>query len=307
MPGSIWTQKETEKLIQERNKSNGDDVAFSRRYRCNRTVHAIRAKVKYLRDGGLINKRVIETPTPNILFFDIETLPIICYTWGIWEQNVLLENIIKDWCVLSWSANWEGDERIFGDILAPKEAMARNDERLLGGMWKLLDRADIVVSQNGKRFDHKKLNARFIHYKNTPPAPYRIIDTLAVAKSVAGFTSNKLDWLAQETGVETRKSETGMELWRKCDAGDSESLAKMLEYNLGDVLELKQVYTELRPWIVNHPNINMYMDVPSNACPVCGGGLVDIGRYPTQNRKARSVRCCDCGWVGRVYAVKLEA
>lgn len=290
-----WTGEEVEKLktAYETRPKGQSDIDFARGYDCGRTVAAIRIKVA---DWS----REAAPPEPNILFFDIETLPIIAYTWTIWEANILTENIIKDWCVLSWAANWEGEERIFGDVLTAQEAIDRNDERLIGGMWKLLEKADIVVSQNGRKFDHKKLNARFIHHKMTPPTPYKTIDTLAAARNVAGFTSNKLDWLAQETGIKRRKDDTNMELWRDCDAGNKESLKRMLDYNLGDVEELKQLYRELRPWIPGHPDINMYAPEPEDNCPVCGGHLTIAGRYPTNQRKYNAFRCEDCGCTGRM-------
>lgn len=42
---------------------------------------------------------------PKILLLDIETSPLLSYTWGIWQQDVPLNMIEKDWGVLSWSAN----------------------------------------------------------------------------------------------------------------------------------------------------------------------------------------------------------
>jgi len=40
---------------------------------------------------------------PKILLFDIETAPILAYTWDIWDQNIALNQIKQDWFVLSWS------------------------------------------------------------------------------------------------------------------------------------------------------------------------------------------------------------
>jgi hypothetical protein len=40
-------------------------------------------------------------------------------------------------------------------------------------MWKLLDRADVVVGHNADKFDVRKGNARFIAHGLPPPPPYR--------------------------------------------------------------------------------------------------------------------------------------
>ena len=289
-----WTDEElrTLKVAYNTRPENQTDKEFAVGYAptTKRSVEAVRIMVAKIGERR-------EPEAPKILYFDIETLPIEAYVWDTFQVNIPAEAIKRDWCVLSWAAQWEGGE-VFGDILTPQEAVSRSDQRLLGGLWKLLERADIVISQNGKRFDHKKVNARFIHHKMPPPTPYKVVDTYLAAKSVASFTKNKLDWLAQETGVARRKDETGMELWIRCDNGDSEALAAILHYNFGDVEELRDIYHELRPWIPGHPNVNMYAAEPAEACPVCGGEIVKAGNIPTNKRKRKAFRCVDCGCTG---------
>ena len=92
---------------------------------------------------------------PKVLFFDIETAPILAYSWGIWDQNIGLNQIKEDWFILSWSAKWLGDDKIM--YMDQRNARrVNNDKKLLKAVWKLLDDADIVVTQNGKSFDQKK-------------------------------------------------------------------------------------------------------------------------------------------------------
>lgn len=296
MNNRTWTASELDALKTAYDKRPlGQTTAdFARQHSkmIGRTYNSVRIMASQVGEA-----RVAAPDEPNILYFDIETLPIIAYTWKTWDTNISNEQIIKDWCVLSWAAMWEGGE-VFGDVLTAKEAQTRSDQRLVGGMWKLLERADIVISQNGRKFDHKKLNARFIRHNMQPPTPYRTIDTLVAARNVAGFTSNKLDWLARETGVSRRKDDTDMQLWIDCDRGDTEALRRMLAYNMGDVEELREIYQELRPWIPGHPNVNMYAAEPAESCPVCGGEIVKAGRIPTNKRKRRAFRCVDCGCTG---------
>src|SRR3990167_10159637 len=119
---------------------------------------------------------------PAVLFFDIETLPIIRYAWQAYDDNASPEQVIKDWCILSWSAKWFGDDRIISNILKPDECKTRNDKRLMDAFWPLLDQADIVIAQNGRRFDVKKVNTRFAYHKLTPPSSFKVIDTLDALK-----------------------------------------------------------------------------------------------------------------------------
>ena len=98
---------------------------------------------------------------PKMLSLDIETAPILGSVWGLWQQNVGLSMINADWYVLSWSAKWFGETEV---LYEDKRESWRTDDdsELLKGIWKLLDEADIIITQNGKKFDVKKLNARLI-------------------------------------------------------------------------------------------------------------------------------------------------
>src|SRR5665213_940542 len=155
---------------------------------------------KYVKVKGkfqMANKKVKDGP--KILVFDIETSPIISYTWGIWEQNVALNQIKEDWYVLAWAAKWLNEPAskiMYQDQRAVK--VKSDDKKLMEGIWALLDEADIVVTQNGKSFDVKKLNARFVLHGLTPPSSYRHIDTKVLAKKNFAFTSNKLEYMTDK-------------------------------------------------------------------------------------------------------------
>ena len=85
----------------------------------------------------------------RILIFDIETLPMNVYVWGLYKQRIPYDNVIKEWCVLGWSAKWLFEPEIYSGILTPQEVANRNDSRVLKGIWDLLDEATIVITHNG--------------------------------------------------------------------------------------------------------------------------------------------------------------
>ena len=94
-----------------------------------------------------------------------------------------------------------------------------SDLSILGGIWKLMDEADIIITQNGINFDIKKLNSRFIQYQMFPPARFLNVDVFRVAKSVFGFSYNRLDELGKKFGI---GSKTKMEFqdWKSCLTND---------------------------------------------------------------------------------------
>ena len=42
----------------------------------------------------------------KILLLDIETAPNIVHSWGLWQQNIGLPQIVKSGYTICWSAKW---------------------------------------------------------------------------------------------------------------------------------------------------------------------------------------------------------
>lgn len=243
---------------------------------------------------------------PRILHLDIETAPLQSYHWGLWQQNIGLNMIVNEWSVLSYCAWWESDS---GDVSKVKYNDVRNqdnfhdDSILLSELWELLNDADFVVAQNGRRFDLKKIRARMILNGFPPFSPVKVIDTLEIAKGVFGFTSNKLEWMSTYLGrVKKRKHEKfpGFELWKECLLGNVEAWEEMRLYNIDDVVSLREVWLELRPWADKHPNLAAYYPDEQMRCGKCGSAelskagttFTDVGEYARY--------CCDnCGGFSR--------
>ncbi len=168
-------------------------------------------------------------------------------------------------------------------------------------MWEYLDHADIIIAHNGKRFDERKLNSRFMSYGLHPPSPYQVIDTLLQSRKIAMHSSNKQDELAKKFGLTRKVEHEGYNLWIRCFRADPEALLIMEEYNRGDVVGLEELYVVIRPWIKSHPNLNLYVEGDGYNCPNCGGEKLtwmDKFYYTTVN-KYSTFRCGDCGAIGR--------
>jgi hypothetical protein len=233
----------------------------------------------------------------RVLVLDIETAPLLGYVWQLWDQNIALNQIQSDWYILSWSAKWLGDK----DVMYEDQRKSKNledDSKLLGSLWSLLDEADVVITQNGKKFDVKKINARFILNGFQPPSSFKHIDTLEIAKKHFGFTSNKLAYMSDKLCTKYKKLEhsqfPGFELWKECLKGNQDAWKEMEKYNKHDVLALEELYGKLIPWD-NTVNFNLYSEEAVNEC-VCGKGrIVKKGFIYTSVGKFQRYRCSDCG------------
>jgi hypothetical protein len=236
---------------------------------------------------------------PKILIFDEETLPLKCFTWGIWDQNISHECIINDWVLLGWSAKYLFDSVIMSDILTPIEAVNRDDLRITKSLWDIINDADILVGHNIKGFDIPSFQTRCLFHKLNPPSFSRPIDTLEISRKNFRFSSNKLDSICGTLNLD-RKRKTDMDLWIRCDRGDPEALLEMQTYNKNDVHIAEDYYVEVRPWVQSHPNMGIYDDNDGTVCRICGGShLTENGFYYTNVSKFVSLRCDDCGALNR--------
>lgn len=245
-----------------------------------------------------MGKKHVNGNGPRVLFFDIETAPIVGYVWGLWDQNVALNQIKTDWHVLSWSAKWLGDDTVlYQDQRNAKQIS--DDKRLLKGIWDLLDEADIVVAQNGKEFDVKKLNARFVIQGFQPPSSFKVIDTLKLAKKHFGFTSNKLEYLSNTLNTKHKKlvgnrEFEGFTLWTACLAGNLKAWKEMERYNKYDVLALEELYERLIPWD-STVNFSLYHEGNGHVCTCGSSRLQRRGFEFTATGKFQRYQCQDCG------------
>jgi hypothetical protein len=90
------------------------------------------------------------------------------YVWGLWKQNVSINQIAKDNYILCWAAKWLGEEEVF-----QSSRSFATEKAMLKGIHKLLDEADAVIHFNGKSFDVPWLNGAFLINKIAPPSPFK--------------------------------------------------------------------------------------------------------------------------------------
>jgi len=157
---------------------------------------------------------------PKILMFDIETAPSMAYVWGMFKIFVQPSMLIESGKILCYAGKWLGEDDIYYDSIKNdiphsralntlKKAVGKilkftgfevlwnilvfystSDKRLCNTLYSLFDEADIVVGHNGQAFDVHTMNAWWVKHGFAPPSPYKIVDTLKIAK-------NELD--SQET------------------------------------------------------------------------------------------------------------
>jgi len=225
----------------------------------------------------------------KLLFLDIETKATVVSSWGLWNVNISINQIIKHGTVICWAAKWQGSKEIIFD-----SEWTSSHKRMIKHMWNLLDEADAVCHYNGQAFDMKELNRQFLLQGLPPPSPYKQIDLHRVVKRNFRFISNKLDNISQELGIGSKIKHTGMHLWNDVEKKDTEAMKLMQEYNEQDTLLLEKLYDKLLPWLGGFVNHNLYSDV--TVCPTCGSNHLNKRGFQTSNTQTyQRYRCMSCG------------
>ncbi len=240
----------------------------------------------------------------RILDIDIETAPNQAYVWGLFRQNIGINQIVEPGYTLCFAAKWEGeDEVIFRSL------HMHTMQEMLVDLWQLLDEADVVRHFNGKKFDMPTINREFVKHDMGPPSPYHQIDLYWVVRSNFRFASNKLDFVCQELGLGNKVHNRGMSLWTDCmetlnikwgeDVPEhvDQAWQEMKEYNEQDVHLLPRLYDKLQPWIKNHPNRGLWMERGEDPiCPNCGSKDLRFKSYKkTRVLEYKQYHCGGCG------------
>jgi len=265
------------------------------------TDSARRKASKVLDKGGKVAP--IEKPVHNakILLYDLETSHIIARVFSLWQNGINPDDVIRDWSLLCFSAKWLFEDEVMSFKMTEEELKTWDDRRIVKELWKLMDEATHIIAHNAAKFDNRKSNAKFLKYDLKLPSPYQTIDTLQHAKRKFALTSNRLSYIAEYLGLES-KMETSKGLWNKVEDGDFEALKEMDKYCQQDVKVLEEVYLKLRPYMSSHPNIGLFIEDNVHSCPSCGSTHITwnpLNMYVTTSNVYSGFRCDDCGSLGR--------
>jgi hypothetical protein len=236
---------------------------------------------------------------PKVLVLDIETSPLVVETWALHDQHIGLGQIQQDWTIISWAAKFLGEKKVYQEDTS-KQKNLRDDKKILQGLIKLLDEADIIITKNGKKFDEKKINARIAINNLNPPSPYYHIDVEKTTRRKFGFTSQSLAYITEKLNKKFKKLKhkkfPGNELWTECLKGNKEAWKEMKVYNIHDILSLEELYFYLKAkgWDESLQHFIYEKGIPVE-CKCGSTRLESLGIAYSQVAQKRRYRCLECG------------
>lgn len=236
------------------------------------------------------------------IILDVECAPKLAYVWDIWKQNVSQDMLLEHSYLMCASVKQLGSDTTYY-----RASRTEDDYELVKWLIEWMDKADYIIAHNGKKFDIPLIKARAIINDIEPPSPYKVIDTLEIARKEFLFTRNTLENLALQLNCDLTKLSdrkfSGFKLWKECMDGNEEAWIEMKKYNIMDVDVLEEVYLKLRAWDTRHPNINVEDDEETMRCPKCASTKLERrGFYTTNVGKYQRYQCKSCrGWSSSRY------
>lgn len=225
------------------------------------------------------------------LIIDIETTPILSWHWGLFDQNIAISQVVKRSRLMCFAAKYVGEKKVYFHA----EWTGTHREMVVAA-HDLLSEADVVLGFNSDSFDIKRLNDEFDKENLGPPAPYQKIDIFKESKKHFRYMSHKLENVLIEMSLENKIKNRGFQLWLDVMDGNKRAQKEMKTYNIGDIVPLEDAYLRIRPWMVTHPNLNLYDPALPEGCPNCGSGhLQSRGYRYTRTGTYQRFHCQGCG------------
>jgi hypothetical protein len=247
--------------------------------------------------AGRVTAKKIERSTSRILIFDVERIEGHAHI-RFWDRGQFKNNwfpsefITAPPRIICWGARWYGTKK----ILTGAEWREGGHERMIRGLWQLVERADVVVTHNGDKADIPWLRESLPQYGIPFPKPPKSVDTFKVMRTgFSAWHSKSLVETAKFLGVPLDKQgKWSRDLADRAVAGDREAQQELLEYQRGDVVLSGAVYDALRGYIPNHPHITT--DGEERVCNQCGSlDLKPNGERLATKLYYAAYRCNNCG------------
>lgn len=247
---------------------------------------------------------------PKILIFDLETSLQEATIRGFlntkYPINLKYDEIHSPQKIHCIGYKWLGEKKAHvisvHDFKSAFKKDHLDDSKVIKEFNKILKTADAVIGHNIKNYDIKHMNSRIMLNGLDPLILPHPIDTLLLSRKNFNLPSHKLDALARELGLVTRKSPMSRKDWDECFEGDVAAFKKMAKYCKQDIQLTEAVYNALLPYVQGHPKLSRIMGATAKEargiCPVCTSkSNTKQGTRGTTSGRKQLRKCKDCGKV----------
>lgn len=211
----------------------------------------------------------------KILVYDIETsrAPAMVFQTGkCFINHTQLRDEFK---IISISYKWLGQDEVYSLSWDSKHS----DEKLMRDFLPIYNQADMVIGYNNDKYDNKWINTRAAKYRLEVNMLVKSFDLYKQMKKIMYLPSYSMKYVAQFFGVTQKLSHEGIVMWDKIQFGTKEEqkefLAKMIDYNIGDIITTEEIYLELRKYMGHKVHIGIALGEDKYSCPNCGSKNIE--------------------------------
>ena len=235
----------------------------------------------------------------KMLALDIETAPLTAYAWGLWDQNIGINQVIDWGRIICFSAQWYGSKTVIF-----KSEYHDSPEEMFATLHQLLDEADVVTGWNSDAFDLPWIEGELQLRGFTAFSPVHKLDLMKHFRRHSKFASKKLAVVSERFLHTTKVTNPGMQMWRDCIEQDVDPEVKRKAWNLmrkyakKDTALLWPIFDSVKSWI----KLPVPMVVSDDGEPRCRFGHTNIqlrGESKTQRMTYQRFQCNECGAWGK--------
>jgi hypothetical protein len=229
---------------------------------------------------------------PKVVLFDVETSPCKVWAFRLGKTYLTHDKICAgerfDIITLAWKVL--GEKKVHTLDWGLKK---QDSGPMIEQFTKVLEDADLCVGHNSIAFDVKQVNTARLLHGQAPIAWPNAQDTLKELRKHFYLPSNRLDYVTKLL-FGAGKDSMSFDDWVAIkERKDPKALAKMIKYNIKDVLLLEKLFLRIRPWIQAKPILPR---TDAEECPSCGSKKSrSKGRRLLRNKFYQRRVCLACG------------
>lgn len=248
----------------------------------------------------------------KVLFFDIETKPLLAYIWQLGEQHVRhgqLKKGYNEWDVISIAYSWAHEEEVHVMGWGYEQ---QDSSTMLRYFDELIKEADIVIGKNNERFDNKHLN--FHRWRNNrdgmPDWSMKSDDLEKHLRKHLKLPSQSLDYISDILGLggkEKMEFSDWVHIVEKTPELGEIAYEKMLHYNKKDVSDTKAIWMySVKHFMPKHKlGISSLKENGIVACDTCGSfELIKNGTRYSGKTKYQMYVCNTHGGYATMIPIK---
>lgn len=212
----------------------------------------------------------------KVMVYDIETSRIKVDTFWTGKQYINHKQLRSEAKIISIAWKWIGEDKVH-HVTWDKN---HDDKELMIKFLKEYNKASLVIGQNNNSFDNKWINTRAAKHSLHVTRFVKSFDIFRQAKRYFRLPSYSMAYMAKYFGLTLKQSHEGMHMWDMIEYGtpseQKEYLAKMVEYNKGDIVTTEELYITLKNYFgaVTHKGVGT--GLPRWSCPVSGSTNVRL-------------------------------